>query len=210
MLKEVGLKNVEYLPNFRLFNLEQRAFPDATEGAELRFVFMSRLILEKGVGLILDAVRRLNREGLSRKFTVTFYGPVAKDFLSAFLKDSREIPNVKYEGVIDLQADSGYERLSSYDVMLFPTFWYGEGFPGAILDAYVAGLPVLASDWKFNSEIVSDNETGFLVRPKDMDDLTSKMRYVIANKPVLRHMRQKCLEKALGYHATAVLDRIHF
>ena len=30
--------------------------------------------------------------------------------------------------------------------MLFPTYWHGEGFPGIVIDAFVAGLLVVATD----------------------------------------------------------------
>ena len=54
--------------------------------------------------------------------------------------------------------------LVNYDLMLFPTRYYTEGLPGTIIDAYIANLPVIATEWKHAREFIKDGETGFIVR----------------------------------------------
>mgnify|MGYP002239410386 CR=1 FL=1 len=65
-----------------------------------------------------------------------------------------------------MKEETGYRTLCRYDIMLFPTYWYGEGFPGIVMDAYIAGLPLIASDWNINTEVITE-KTGIIIPPKD-------------------------------------------
>jgi len=76
--------------------------------------------------------------------------------------------------------------------MLFPTFWVGEGFPGIIIDAYIAGLPIIASDWNLNGEIIDEKETGFIIKKKDSIQLKDKMKYFIKNPEEIIRIGNNC------------------
>ena len=93
--------------------------------------------------------------------------------------------NAKYGGFLNLQEESGYTVLSQYDVMIFPTYWEGEGFPGVLVDALIAGLPVIASNWHLNSEVIEEGKTGWLIEVNDVTALAEKMKYVIHNRDQL-------------------------
>jgi glycosyltransferase involved in cell wall biosynthesis len=56
------------------------------------------------------------------------------------------------------------QTLSKYDVLLLPTFYAGEGYPGAIIEAYSCGIPVIATAWRSIPEIVHKN-SGILIPP---------------------------------------------
>ena len=66
--------------------------------------------------------------------------------------------------------DSNYAILNSYDMMIFPTYYAGEGVAGVIVDAFIAGLPVIASDLGSCREVISDKETGYLVNSIKMQN----------------------------------------
>jgi len=57
-------------------------------------------------------------------------------------------------------------------VLVVPSLWY-EGLPMVIVEAYAAGLPVLASRLGGLPEIVKEGRTGFLFRSGDSDHLAS-------------------------------------
>lgn len=89
--------------------------------------------------------------------------------------------------------------------MLFPTYWSGEGFPGVIIDAYIAGVPVIASDWNFNKEVVSD-DFGIIVPPRDENSLFLTMKDVLDGKYNLYAMSRACQNKAQQYDNRVVLS----
>jgi len=64
--------------------------------------------------------------------------------------------------------------------VVFPSEWY-EGFPVAILEAYEAATPVVASEIGGLSHIVEHGQTGLLFRPGDAADLAAKLRMVTSD-----------------------------
>ena len=113
---------------------------------------------------------------------------------------------ISYKGILEPKGNSIYEILSNYDLMVFLTYYQGEGFPGALLDSYISGVPVIASDWKYNSEIIKEGETGKLFISQDIDDLTDKLEFMINNPDLIYQMKRNCLEEARKYNADFVID----
>ena len=90
-------------------------------------------------------------------------------------------------------------------MMLFPTFYEGEGFPGVFIDAFIAGLPVIASDWHYNSEVIKNGETGYIIPTQDKETLYSMMKYVIESRDIIEPLRKKCKDEAQKYDRDIVL-----
>jgi len=208
-MTEFNLNNVEYLPNFKNIDNDLLKIKkiNIKENDRVSFVFLSRITEDKGVSLIFKAVKQLNTLGLSSQFTVSFYGPVADDYKNVFIEKIGNTDNANYNGYLNLQEQKGYETLASYHVMLFPTFWEGEGFPGIIVDAFIAGLPVIASDWNLNKEIIIDGQTGIIVPARSINELTNAMIYFIQNKDRINEMSKFSRANALKYHVNNLLDK---
>jgi glycosyltransferase involved in cell wall biosynthesis len=68
--------------------------------------------------------------------------------------------------------------LADYDVLVLPTFWKGEGYPGVIIEAFCAGVPVIATSLDGIKEIVSHGKNGLLVQPKNVAELAGAMRSI--------------------------------
>ena len=118
----------------------------------------------------------------------------------------KELKNVKYEGFLNLTNVSGYCKLSSFDVMLFPSYWAGEGFPGVVIDAYIAGIPIIASDWNLNKEVVNDGKTGYIIKTKDVQLLYDAMLSFIKGEVNLKEMRKYCAKYAYNYDYRSVIS----
>ena len=81
-----------------------------------------------------------------------------------------------------------YDTLLQYDLMLFPTFYPGEGLPGTIIDSYISRLPILASDWKYNGELIVDGESGILHQAEDVNDLFDKIKLLALDSKLLNQL----------------------
>jgi len=69
--------------------------------------------------------------------------------------------------------------LAGFDVFVLPSRY--EGFPLAIIEAMLAGLPVVATDVGSVSECVENGETGIIVSVDDRDALAGALRHLLAN-----------------------------
>lgn len=201
-LNTLGFTNVEVLPNFKNITY----FPQRVSKKDdiVRFVFLSRVIPQKGVDIIIEAAKYLNNNYRSN-YLVDFYGKIEPSYESSFLNAIKDESNVNYKGFLNLTEHSGYDKLSSYDVMLFPTFWEGEGFPGIIIDAYIAGLPIIASDWNLNSQIIKNDITGIIIPPKNTEALIKTMLNFIKHDVDLLTMSKSAKSEANLFHIDNVI-----
>ena len=105
--------------------------------------------------------------------------------------------SIHYGGVISFAQTT--EVLKDYYALLFPTYYEGEGFAGTLIDALAAGVPVIASDWRYNSEIVMPGTTGLLFKTRDVEELTDKLIYIYENQRTWNNLKTKCIAEAKNY-----------
>jgi glycosyltransferase involved in cell wall biosynthesis len=188
--------NIKVVPNFK-------AFPELTSilndrNAIFKFIFVGRISQAKGVQHIIDSTNQIQHLYPSKPFNVDFYGPKEEEF------EYNESCNYKgYLNFID-HPEKSYTHLMQYDCMLFPTTWKGEGFPGVIIDAFIAGLPVIATDWNMNTEIIEDGVNGYIIPSNNVQALTEKMIWVMENPTELENIGITNREKSKNYHIDTV------
>lgn len=209
-LEICGIKNVQQVPNFKPI----KYYPNITDRLSrdlsiepIRFVFLSRILPEKGCDYILEASELLNKQGFKQRYIVDFYGKIAESYESDFKHKVQHIENVSYCGFINLRENSGYDQLANYDVMLFPTYWKGEGFAGIFIDAYIAGLPIIASDWAHNRQFIKDGECGMFVPVHDVCALANKMKECILGEQNIKEMAVACQKTACNYNVDNVVTK---
>lgn len=202
-LKEQGFTNVYYVSNSKRIDF----LPEINKrnNANVRFVFLSRINPTKGCGEIIESVKQLNDLGYQNRFSVDFYGKIDQVY-PEFPSLITDIPNIQYKGFLDLTQKEGYEQLSGYDMMLFPTYWDGEGFPGVIIDSYIAGVPVLASDWSLNCDYVN-KKTGIIIPHHNQQRLFEEMKNVINGQYDLKVMAKECQSLAMQYDNRVVITK---
>jgi glycosyltransferase involved in cell wall biosynthesis len=190
---------VSIMPNFNLSNSRADDSPDRFLRNPMRLVFLSRVCQTKGVFLAINAVHALHERGVSA--TLDIYGSFDEDgieeALTALLSN-----DVQYKGVV--ASEQVIETLTSYDIFVFPTFYKGEGFPNVILDAFCSGTPVVCSDWKSNSEVISDGRTGLIFSLDDPEGLISALVRLNNDRELLLQMSANARAEALKYQPDSV------
>ncbi len=156
-------KNTRQLPTSREEPLQDVL---RTGAYSKRFVYLGYVNEAKGIDHLLDAASQLGEE-----YTIHIYGPIKeKKYEEQFAASKKN-----YRGV--LAKEEVLKTLKEYDVLLLPTFYQGEGYPGAIIEAYSLGLPVITTQWKAIPEIVLENKTGLLIEPQSTDALVQAIRH---------------------------------
>ena len=141
-------------------NFVDAAAPVEAERSGLLFV--GRLSVEKGIDTLAQAVRRLPGAALR----------VAGDGPKAGLLDG--ISGVTRLG--SLPGEAVRTEMARASALVVPSIWY-ENFPRTIVEAFAAGLPVIASRIGALAEIVSEGKTGLLFEPGSPADLADKMAW---------------------------------
>jgi len=205
-LNECGLYNVKYVPNSKFIDFIPTK--PLKRDAVTHFVFLSRLDEHKGCNEIIAAVELLKQRGYEGSFDVTFYGKTAEkiSYYDRFCQAILPHNEISYKGFLNLIDTNNYNELASYDVMLFPTYYEGEGFPGVIIDAYIAGIPVIATDWNLNRDVVEEGKTGWIIPIHNIEALAEKMSFVIEHPETVRQYSKNSSETAMKYDIRNVLS----
>lgn len=205
-LMSVGIENVLYVPNSKPVlckpDIDQRDY------STIKFVFFSRIDPSKGCDMIIKNARLLNKLGYENKYSIDFYGNIDGKYKDAFTQSINGLNNVHYAGFLDVTTSCGYMTLANYNMMLFPTYYVGEGFPGIIIDAYISGVPIIASDWHFNKEII-DEKTGIIIPHHDQEALFEVMKKTIDGTYDLKVMSKNCQDRAVYYDNKYILSEDH-
>ena len=150
-----GYTNVSVLYNFRKFPSMSRMHDH--EG--LRLVFVGRVQIQKGIDYIFLLAEYIQK--MKENINIDIYGQIDVECKEYFYNMIARYTVVQYCGYLEPQEI--YSVLGKYDVLLFPTHYYTEGLPGSIVDAYISGLPVIATNWLHANEFIRDGIDGFVI-----------------------------------------------
>ena len=142
-------------------------------------LFVGRLAPGKGLDVLLAAWGRLCR-GLPLK--IVGDGPMQAQVVEA-AKRSESVQALGRKSHDDVRT-----LMRNASVLVFPSQWY-EVSPMVLVEAYAAGLPVIASDIGAISELVEHGRTGLLFRPGDAEDLAAKVGWFLSHPTEARQMR---------------------
>lgn len=116
----------------------------------------------------------------------------------------------RHHGVADRVILTGWETearryLGGFDVFVLPSRY--EGFPLSIVEAMLAGLPVVASDVGSVSECVLDGETGSVVPADDRERLAEAIRTLLESADLRARMGERGRERARSLFTVDVMAR---
>ena len=210
-LDAMGFTNIFVMPNCKKLKILQESEIKPIVDEPHAVCTFSRVMREKGIQEAVESVALINKEFGRPLFILDIFGQVDVGQKAWFEEVKKKFSDcVHYKGVVPF--DKSVETLRHYDVLLFPTYYDGEGFAGTVIDALASGVPIIASDWRYNSELIKPYTNGLLVKCKDVDDLVSSLRYLHENIGAWNRMKVECLKESKYYlpeNALKVLvDRI--
>jgi len=144
-------------------------------------VFVGRLSVEKGLGVMLDAWRHL-RGAIPLK--ILGDGPMAGLVQEAI----QNMPEIEWLGWRSLE--NVYEVVGNAAFLVFPSEWY-ETFGRVAIEAFARGTPVVASHIGAIAELIDHKRTGMLFHPSDPVDLAAKINWLLSHPQELSQMRQE-------------------
>lgn len=180
------------------------------------FLFVGRLLADKGIRELVEAARILRAEGLA--FECRLLGFIDRDNPIAI--SDAELMQWEAEGVIRYLgvSDNVVDPMGQADCVVLPSY-YREGCPRSLLEAASMAIPLIAADSIGCREVVTEGENGFLCQPRDAVDLARQMRRMLTlpveqrerlgqagRKKMVEHFDEKiviahylhCIEEIIG------------
>lgn len=197
-LENQGYDNVEVIPNCKELDILDAKAIKYTGSKPYRLCTFSRVMKEKGIEDAVQAVCEINSKYDNVFAELDIYGQIEYSQKEWFEQLQMLFPQyIRYRGMVPF--DQSTKILKKYDALLFPTYYEGEGFAGTIIDAFAAGLPVIASDWKYNSEIIKQGKTGVIIRTHSISELENAIISIHNDMEKWNNMRQNCIFEAEKY-----------
>lgn len=171
-------------PGFRQeISLESKDKLDSQQ--PLRLIFVGLMRQDKGIVILLRAMRLLADEG--RDITCDFYGPTAPAS-GEFVDEFRITRGAQYCGI--LQPNAVVAKMASYHALIFPSFYAGEGHPGVLIESMLAGIGVVTTRFRSIPELVEHDKNGLLVAPRDVKELAAAIRLLDDHRDLLSRLAQ--------------------
>ena len=149
------------------------------EGETVSFVFISRLLKEKGVDQYLEAAEAIRQKYPNTRFHVC---GACEEMYEQRIRDLQERGIILYHG----QTGAVEEVLKDVNCTVHPTY-YPEGLSNVLLESCACARPIITTDRAGCKEVVEDGINGFVVKQKDTQDLIEKIEKFLS----LSHEEQK-------------------
>ncbi len=154
------------------------AHPDP-EGRVLEVVFLGRLSKQKNVASLLRAWKIVSAELEQARLRIIGDGP-ERENLEKLASQLSIFGSVIFEGHVGGAAEERkWKLLDQASVFAFPST--REGFPGVVLEAMAAGLPVVAYDLPTFRGFLNDGEHGFLAPVDDHRQMADRLLKLLQN-----------------------------
>ncbi len=167
------------------------------EPSDTVITFVSRLVAEKGLDVVIDVLRLLRDKGVPHGALIVGEGPERSNL-------EQSLPDAVFTG--HLAGEALATAYASSDVFLFPS--ETETFGNVTLEALSSGLPAVVANATGSNSLVDDGVNGFLATPRNAESFVEKVERLILD-PDLRHrMGDAARERAQAYDWNLVLAQM--
>ncbi|MPM71232.1 N,N'-diacetylbacillosaminyl-diphospho-undecaprenol alpha-1,3-N-acetylgalactosaminyltransferase [bioreactor metagenome] len=143
-----------------------QTYPDP-ESVPIKFLFIGRIMAEKGINELFEAARRIKAEKINAEVNIAGY------FDDDYKKQTEALCD---EGIIRYLGfhDDVRPLLKETHCFILPS--YHEGMANTVLEAASSGRPLIVSDISGCREAVENGENGLLIEPHSVESLFSAMK----------------------------------
>ena len=176
----IAVDKHEMLPGSGV-NLERFTVSEYPKDETVKFLFISRIMKEKGIDQYLEAAKKIKKKYENTEFHIC--GFCEKEYEGELEKLATE-GIVIYHGMIRDVASF----LKKIHCVVHPTY-YPEGISNVLLEACASGIPIITTNRSGCREVVDDGINGYIVKEKDSMDLIEKIeKFLILSTDERRQM----------------------
>lgn len=164
---KIALGKHDLLPGSGV-NLERFTVTEYPDDHVVKFLFISRIMKEKGIDQYLAAAKEIRKEYPNTEFHIC--GFCEKEY-EGKLDEYAKKGIVIYHGMIRDVA----EFLKNIHCVIHPTY-YPEGISNVLLEACASGRPIITTDRSGCREVVDDGVNGYMIPQKDIGMLIKSIQ----------------------------------
>lgn len=180
-LKDNMLPFIKSIDIYVLFNFAEDYLTSEDEKIcvdELRILFLSNLMEEKGIIDLLDALKII--EDLKINYKAKIAGNIDKNNLSRIKSKLEPLKNTKYIGVVS--GNNKKDLLDWANIFILPTYYKMEGQPISIIEAMATKNVIISTKHAGIPDIIKDGVNGYFVDVKSPIGISERLLYLDNNK----------------------------
>lgn len=164
--KGVVKRSYDLLPGSGV-NLKNYTVSEYPDGSTVDFVFVSRIMKEKGIEQYLEAAREIKKRHPETRFHICGF---CEQNYEKILKEMSDEGIIIYHGLVKDMA-AIYRQMGC---TIHPTY-YPEGLSNVLLESSASGRPIITTNRSGCREVVDDGINGYVVEEKNSKDLIDKI-----------------------------------
>jgi len=166
---------------------------NSTSTKELNILLPGRLVANKGVLVLLEAMKILDKKSITIKLDILGEGELFAECQT--VSQSLQNTKIRMLGTLPYNSDF-FNLLQNYHAIVVPTI--SDEQPRIAYDAYSQAVPIIGSDTAGMRDCVQQNKTGILIKPNDPIALAELIEKSWQNLDELEFMGMASLEVARG------------
>jgi colanic acid/amylovoran biosynthesis glycosyltransferase len=182
----------------------QYAPVNARRDMPFHVVMVSRLNKAKGHAFVLEAIRKLQDEGVNVKLTIAGSGPFRPE-IEASIKSLRLDQYVRLVG--SLSERQVLELLREADVFVLSSIGQGEASPVAVMEAMAAGAPVISTVIGGTPDMIEHEINGLLVPQRDANAIAQAIRRLHNDEDLRRTLSHRARKYAIEHFDSGATAR---
>ena len=157
-----------FLTSEKIFSLPNFAQPylisenQNVETSELKIIYLSNLMKEKGIFTLLNALQILEVQKI--KYSAKIAGNIDDSSLKQIQSKIKKLKHTSYIGIVDGQEKK--ELLDWGNIFVLPTYYKMEGQPISILEAMATKNVIITTQHAGIPDLIEENNNGFFIDPK--------------------------------------------
>lgn len=167
------------------------------------FIFIGRIVKDKGIEELLDAYTRLSSEVENLRLVIVGLEEPLTDPIS---ERSRAILKSNTEIICTGFMDDIRPSLGASDCLVLPS--YREGFPNVVMQASCMNIPSIVSNINGCNEIIQDASNGLVVEPKSTDDLYYAMKRLESDRGLLNDLASRSRDSVVEKYSREKVQKI--
>lgn len=168
--KKIAINKQRLIPGSGV-NLEHYSLLEYPRGDKMQFLFISRVMKEKGIDQYLEAAKYIKEKYPNTEFHILGF---CEDAYEKKLNKMQDQGIIQYHG---MQSDvREFHKISHCTI--HPTY-YPEGMSNVLLESAACGRPIITTNRAGCREIVDNGINGYLVEQQNSQDLIDKIEKFI-------------------------------
>jgi glycosyltransferase involved in cell wall biosynthesis len=160
-------------------------------------VFLGRLVMEKGLAVFVETVRRLQADGVRFRVLVIGDGPARLWFAA-------QLPDAEFTGFLSGEALA--TAVASGDIFFTPSVT--ETFGNVNLEAMASGLAMVCADAPNTRTLLRHGRSALLCPPDDAAGYAAAIRSLVDDPAARARMGRAAHAESAAYRWSEILDTV--